>query len=74
MIRDLIEWRKQVTTCLLEKGITHVVLMDFPKELIKKVGEVIDKGLPPDLESISDEEIKKKAMFIATDIELKLRM
>ena len=74
MIRDAIEWRKEVATCLLEKGITNVVLMDFPKELIKKVGEVIDKGLPPDLESISDEEIKKKAMFLATDIELKLRM
>ena len=74
LIKDLIEWRKVVASCLLEKGIDNIVLMDFPKDIIKKVGEVIDNSLPLDLESLSDEVIKKKAMFVATDIELKLRM
>lgn len=74
MSSELLDWRQGIIKCLLFKGITHVVMEGFSKDQLNKVSLLIDSSLPLEVESLSVDRVKKLQMFVATDIELKLRM
>lgn len=71
---DLEQWRVGVASCLLKKGITPSFISKYSIKVIEEVGHLIDKDYPSSIGLLSDGEINKLQSFVATDIELKLRM